>query len=140
MRADRFGAYIAVISATPLLTNRKTVREQHGKRLLRVHPPPRVPLPQHRIARSPTKRYPQHQSCLNRRIAQDISVLRLTPSDTGQELPGDPVDIGVPLLIPSDRKWYRNLVISQLLIDKLESLDMSCPEPAIGIESIIIDD
>jgi hypothetical protein len=43
-------------------------------------------------------------------------------------------------VIPSDRKWYRNLVISQLLIDKFESLDMSYPEPAIGIENIVISD
>jgi hypothetical protein len=31
-------------------------------------------------------------------------------------------------------------VISQLLIDKLESLKMSYPEPAIGIENIVIGD
>jgi polyphosphate kinase 2 (PPK2 family) len=43
-------------------------------------------------------------------------------------------------VIPSDHKWYRNLVISQLLIDKLESLNMSYPEPAIGIENIVIGD
>lgn len=42
-------------------------------------------------------------------------------------------------IVPSDRKWYRNLVISQLLIDKLESLNMAYPEPAIGIENIVID-
>ena len=43
-------------------------------------------------------------------------------------------------IIPSDRKWYRNLVVSQLLIDKLEALKMSYPEPAIGIENIEISD
>jgi polyphosphate kinase 2 (PPK2 family) len=43
-------------------------------------------------------------------------------------------------VIPSDRKWYRNLVISQLLIDKLESLEMTYPEPIIGIENIQIGD
>lgn len=43
-------------------------------------------------------------------------------------------------IIPSDRKWYRNLVVSQLLIDKLEALKMSFPEPAIGIENIEISD
>ena len=32
-------------------------------------------------------------------------------------------------IVPSDRKWYRNLVISQTLIDTLESLTMSYPEP-----------
>jgi len=43
-------------------------------------------------------------------------------------------------VIPSDRKWYRNLVISQLLIDKLESLNMTYPEPVVGIENISITD
>ena len=42
-------------------------------------------------------------------------------------------------IVPSDRKWYRNLVVSQLLIDKLTSLKMAYPEPAVGIENIVID-
>ncbi len=41
-------------------------------------------------------------------------------------------------VVPSDRKWYRNLVVSQILIDTLESLEMSYPEPAQGIENIKI--
>lgn len=41
-------------------------------------------------------------------------------------------------VIPSDRKWYRNLVISELLIEKLAALDMHYPEPAAGIENIVI--
>lgn len=43
-------------------------------------------------------------------------------------------------VIPSDRKWYRNLVISQLLIDTLDGLKMTYPEPVIGIENIVISD
>ena len=43
-------------------------------------------------------------------------------------------------VVPSDRKWYRNLVISQLLIEKLEGLDMRYPEPEIGIDNIVIPD
>lgn len=31
-------------------------------------------------------------------------------------------------VIPADRKWYRNLVISQILVDLLENLDMKYPE------------
>lgn len=31
-------------------------------------------------------------------------------------------------IIPADRKWYRNLVVSQIIIDALKSLDMSYPE------------
>jgi PPK2 family polyphosphate:nucleotide phosphotransferase len=41
-------------------------------------------------------------------------------------------------IVPSDRKWYRNLVVSQILIDTLEGLDMSYPEPAQGLENIKI--
>ena len=42
-------------------------------------------------------------------------------------------------VIPSDRKWYRNLLVSKLLIEKLEGLDMHYPEPAAGLESIRLD-
>jgi PPK2 family polyphosphate:nucleotide phosphotransferase len=41
-------------------------------------------------------------------------------------------------IVPSDRKWYRNLVISQVLIDTLESLEMRYPEPEQGLENITI--
>lgn len=41
-------------------------------------------------------------------------------------------------IVPSDRKWYRNLVVSQILIESLEQLDLRYPEPAIGIENIVI--
>ena len=43
-------------------------------------------------------------------------------------------------VIPADRKWYRNLLVSQLLIDKLRDLDMTYPEPVEGIGSITIED
>lgn len=43
-------------------------------------------------------------------------------------------------IVPADRKWYRNLVVSQILISELERLDMRFPEPAAGIESIVIPD
>jgi PPK2 family polyphosphate:nucleotide phosphotransferase len=41
-------------------------------------------------------------------------------------------------IVPSDRKWYRNLVVSQTLIDTLESLKMSYPEPTEGLDKIKI--
>ena len=31
-------------------------------------------------------------------------------------------------IIPADRKWYRNLIVSQIIIDALKSLDMKYPE------------
>jgi len=42
-------------------------------------------------------------------------------------------------IVPSDKKWYRNLVISQVLIDTLDGLKMSYPEPAQGLENITIE-
>ncbi|MCD9625043.1 polyphosphate kinase 2 family protein [Rhabdothermincola salaria] len=49
--------------------------------------------------------------------------------------------VGAPwYIVPSDRKWYRNLVVSQVLINALEDLDMSYPDPIDGIENIRIED
>ena len=31
-------------------------------------------------------------------------------------------------IIPADRKWYRNLTVTQIMIDALKSLDMDYPE------------
>ncbi len=42
-------------------------------------------------------------------------------------------------VIPADRKWYRNLVISKILVDTLASLDMQYPEPEEDLESIVIE-
>ena len=43
-------------------------------------------------------------------------------------------------IVPADRKWYRNLVVSEILIEALERLDMRYPQPAAGIENIVIAD
>ncbi len=42
-------------------------------------------------------------------------------------------------VVPSDRKWYRNLVVSTVLIETLEGLDMSYPSPTIDVSQITID-
>ena len=42
-------------------------------------------------------------------------------------------------IIPANRKWYRNLVISTIIINKLKSLKMSYPPPEEGLEGIVID-
>ena len=39
-------------------------------------------------------------------------------------------------IIPANRKWFRNLAVSQILVDKLESLDMKFPEPKVNIDEI----
>lgn len=40
--------------------------------------------------------------------------------------------------IPSDRKWYRNLAISSILVDTLESLDMRYPDPEDDFSDVVI--
>lgn len=41
-------------------------------------------------------------------------------------------------VIPADRKWYRNVVISEILIQTLERLNMSYPAAAEGLADIVI--
>lgn len=42
-------------------------------------------------------------------------------------------------VVPADAKWYRNLVISQVLVDTLEGLDMRYPDPEHGLDDLVID-
>ena len=42
-------------------------------------------------------------------------------------------------VVPADRKWYRNLAVSSLLVETLESLDMSYPEAEAGLEDVVIE-
>jgi polyphosphate kinase 2 (PPK2 family) len=39
-------------------------------------------------------------------------------------------------VIPSNHKWFRNLAISRIVAETLESLDMMFPEPTVDIEEI----
>jgi hypothetical protein len=40
--------------------------------------------------------------------------------------------------VPADRKWFRNLVVSQVLVDTIEGLGLRYPEPEAGIEGITV--
>lgn len=42
-------------------------------------------------------------------------------------------------VIPANRKWYRNLVVSSILIDTLERMDPRYPPPEEGLEDIVIE-
>lgn len=42
-------------------------------------------------------------------------------------------------VIPANRKWYRNLVISSIIIKKLKELNMKYPETEDGLDKIIIE-
>jgi len=41
-------------------------------------------------------------------------------------------------VVPANRKWYRNLVISHVVIDALEGLAMQYPAPEEGIEGLVV--
>ena len=42
-------------------------------------------------------------------------------------------------IIPANKKWYRNLVITECIVDTLKKLDMKYPAPAIDITNLKID-
>lgn len=42
-------------------------------------------------------------------------------------------------VIPSDRKWYRNLVVSQLLLDTLEEMAPQTPPSEEGLEGMVVE-
>jgi PPK2 family polyphosphate:nucleotide phosphotransferase len=41
-------------------------------------------------------------------------------------------------VVPADRKWYRNLVVSHLMIKTLEEMDPQYPEPEEGLDEVVI--
>jgi PPK2 family polyphosphate:nucleotide phosphotransferase len=43
-------------------------------------------------------------------------------------------------VVPANHKWYRNLVVSQILIETLEGLDMRYPPPMPDADKIVIPD
>ena len=38
--------------------------------------------------------------------------------------------------IPSDRKWFRNLAISEILVDTLKSLNLKYPAPTVDVSKL----
>jgi PPK2 family polyphosphate:nucleotide phosphotransferase len=42
-------------------------------------------------------------------------------------------------VVPANRKWYRNLVVATTLIETLEGLDMSYPQPEGGLDDVVIE-
>jgi PPK2 family polyphosphate:nucleotide phosphotransferase len=41
-------------------------------------------------------------------------------------------------VIPAERRWFRNLLVAQVLVETLESLDMKYPEPTFDPSQIVI--
>ncbi len=42
-------------------------------------------------------------------------------------------------IIPANNKWFRNVVISQIILDKLESLDLHYPKPQEDLSNIVLE-
>jgi PPK2 family polyphosphate:nucleotide phosphotransferase len=42
-------------------------------------------------------------------------------------------------VVPADRKWFRNWVLSDTIVKTMESLDMKYPDPAAGLDKIKIE-
>jgi PPK2 family polyphosphate:nucleotide phosphotransferase len=42
-------------------------------------------------------------------------------------------------IVPSDKKWYRNLVVASVLVDTLKSLGIHYPEPEDDLSNVVID-
>lgn len=43
-------------------------------------------------------------------------------------------------VIPANRKWYRNYVITRIVLNALEEMKLQFPEPEEGLDKIVIDD
>lgn len=41
-------------------------------------------------------------------------------------------------VIPSDRKWFRNLVISEIVVQTLRQLDMAWPAVEEGVSGTVV--
>jgi PPK2 family polyphosphate:nucleotide phosphotransferase len=39
-------------------------------------------------------------------------------------------------VIPADHKWFRNLAVSQIIVDAMEELDMAYPKPSVDLSDI----
>ena len=42
-------------------------------------------------------------------------------------------------IVPANRKWFRDLVISSILVDTLEALNMKYPEPEENLDQVVIE-
>ena len=43
-------------------------------------------------------------------------------------------------IVPANRKWYRDYIITKTIVDALESLDMKYPDPEPGLDKVVIPD
>ena len=42
-------------------------------------------------------------------------------------------------IVPANKKWYRNLVVATILVEKMEGLNMSYPDPEDNLSEVVIE-
>jgi PPK2 family polyphosphate:nucleotide phosphotransferase len=42
-------------------------------------------------------------------------------------------------IVPANHRWYRNLVVATVLVEALEGLNMSYPQPVEGLDNVVIE-
>ncbi len=43
-------------------------------------------------------------------------------------------------IVPADRKWFRNWLVSQIIVERLNGLQMSYPQPETDLTDVVIED
>ncbi len=43
------------------------------------------------------------------------------------------------VIVPAERRWFRNLLVTQVLVEKLEALNMTYPKPTFDVSGLVID-
>lgn len=89
---------------------------------------------------------------LEARLADPSKTYKFNPADLGTRALwndymiayGDAIartstDTAPWFVVPADRKWYRNLAVSRILIETLEGLDLSFPEPDFDPGAVVIE-
>lgn len=47
-------------------------------------------------------------------------------------------DVSPWYIVPANKKWYRNLIISEKIVETLKSLGLKYPEPAQGLDDLVV--
>ena len=42
-------------------------------------------------------------------------------------------------VVPADRKWHRNLIVARILVEAIEAMDLSYPEPEVDLGRVVIE-
>ena len=42
-------------------------------------------------------------------------------------------------VVPSDKKWYRNLMVAEVLVKALEDLKIQVPEPEEDLQGVVVE-